>query len=74
MEKFSLGRGRGIKGKKEDGTTTYLICELIPYRACSSGLNMPGVMPAERSFWTPACLARRKDAIFFFSIHFLDPW
>lgn len=42
---------------------TYLICELIPSRASSSGANAPGGIPADRSFWTPACRARKKLAI-----------
>lgn len=42
---------------------TYPIWELIPYRAWSSGAKSSGKMPADRSFWIPACFPRRKPAI-----------
>ena len=42
---------------------SYPICELIPNLAWSSGAKRPGSMPADKSFWIPACFPLRKAAI-----------
>lgn len=42
---------------------SYLICELIPKRACSSGTKRCGRMAADRSFCMPACFPRRNEAM-----------
>lgn len=42
---------------------SYLIWESTPYRVCSSGVNKPGTIPADRSFCMPACFPRMKLAM-----------
>lgn len=57
------GKGRSDWGMRREKRRAYLICELMPKRATSSGQKSLDAMPADKSFCIPVCLLLRNEAM-----------